>query len=583
MPYNYDKGRYVHAFPTWKGLSTIEKNLITFAQTRSGKGATQIIPFLLNTDDCNALVIDPKGEAAEATAKARKDRYGQRSHILDPFHTTQLQKSSLARYNPLDEIDASQRSAFRQINALADGLVMRHSAEAGHWDGGGLEVLAGFIAHVVSAPEFEGRRSLVTVRQLLKSTGEAFGAVVDAMAENSACGGLAQTGANKLLNTGNEAGHFLSVATTNTKWLDDPDIAECLSETTFKMSDLKRKNVDIFLVLPMDTLGDYGRFLRLFVRLAIHHMQQKMPDGSLKGRNTFFILDEFYSLGHIEEISKTVGGMPGFNLHLWPFLQDYNQLLKLYDEKGAGTFMANCDARFFFGVDDLDTAEYVSRAAGRVQEHELKVKPPEKPQTSPEKRYLSQMIHHGFWAWLMGSWQKTYLDPEYVFWHRANVPPQEGTWGVRDPEIWGEFSLQEAQKTHFTAKAYWQQKCANEEASYQDAMNKYAHARSRVGQPRVAPDEVMQITKKNPKRGVSDFALVLQGGVCWKAPLRAYFEEKPKAISAQTVPTVKSAHAPPKQTVQKSSESKAPSIHDPDYIDQMVALYENGKNVSGKP
>lgn len=507
MPYNYDQGRYVHDFPQWDktdSLSSIEKNLITYAQSRSGKGATQIIPFLLDSTDINALVVDPKGEAAEATADHRVKKYGQKVHILDPFHTTRFAKKRLATYNPLDHIDPSKNASFRQINALADGLIMRHSSEAGHWDEGAKQVLAGFIAHVLTHPNYEGNRSLPTMRKLLTSTGEEFGAIVDQMEQNPACGGLAKTGANKLLNTGTEAGHFISGATSNTVWLDDPDMSEFLSSSSFKLADLKTAKCDVFLVLPFEALEDYDRFLRLFVRMAIHHMQQKLPNGELKGRNTFFILDEFYSLGHLEPIAKSIGGMPGLNLHLWPFLQDYPQMLKLYGREGTGTFMANCEAKFFYGVNDPDTAEYVSNEAGRVQEHELKVKPPDKP-----------LIHVPPRA---SGWD--------VFW--GNETPQQKQYRLAtetpDPKAMGGFGYADALNEHQRAKASLEAQRANRESNYQDDMNKYSHARARVGQPRVTPDEVMQITVRNPKRRVSDHALVLQDGVCWKAPLTPYFE-----------------------------------------------------------
>lgn len=507
MPYEYSKGRYVHDFPKWNkwdSLFSIEKNLITFAQSRSGKGATQIIPFLLEGSDLNALVVDPKGEAAEATADHRVKKYGQKVHILDPFHTTRFAKKRLATYNPLDHIDPSKNASFRQINALADGLVMRHSKEAGHWDDGAKQVIAGFIAHVVSHPDYEGKRSLPTMRKLITTTGEALDHLLSAMLQNPACGGLAQSAANKLLNTGSEAGHFISGATTNTVWLDDPDMADFLSSSSFKLADLKTKKCDVFLVLPFDALDDYGRFLRLFVRMAIYHMQQKLPNGDLKGRNTFFILDEFFSLGHIEQIAKSIGGMPGFNMHLWPFLQDYPQMLQLYDRNAAGTFMANCDAKFFYGVDDPDTAEYVSNEAGRVQEHELGVKPPDKP-----------LIHVPPRA---SGWD--------IFW--GNETPQQKQYRLAtetpDPKAMGGFGYADALNEHQRAKASLEAQRANRESNYQDDMNKYSHARARVGQPRVTPDEVMQITIKNPSRGVSDFALVLQGGVCAKASLKPYFE-----------------------------------------------------------
>lgn len=506
MPYEYKEGRYVHEFPTWDkeaDLSSIERNLITYAQSRSGKGATQIIPFLLKSSNINALVVDPKGEAAEETAEIREEIFGQKVHILDPFHTTSFPKKRLATYNPLDHIDPTTNEAFRQINALADGLLTRHSVEAGHWDNGAKKVIAGFIAHVLTHPDYEGRRSLPTVRKLLTETGDAFADILNKMVENTACGGLPKTGANKLMNTGTESGHFISGATTNTEWLDDPDIAEFLSSSSFKLSDIKTTNCDVFLVLPFEALEEYDRFLRLFVRLAIYHMQKKLPNGELKGRNTFFILDEFYSLGHLEPIAKSIGGMPGLNLHLWPFLQDYPQMLKLYGKEGAGTFMANCEAKFFYGVNDPDTAEYVSNGAGRLQEHELKVKPPIKP-----KFRVPQPA--GFWDIFWG--RET--EEQKRFRIMLDPPNPSNKWEIKTHTVEDSARAREEYETMKHAK----------EAKYQDEMNKYAHARSCIGHPRVTPDEVMQITKKNPKRGVSDFALVLDGGVCWKAPLKPYFE-----------------------------------------------------------
>lgn len=499
MPYSYKEGRYIHEFPKLPNF-TVERNLMTFATSRTGKGACQIIPFLLQSNDRNCLVIDPKGEALETTYQHRR-AMGHKVAALDPFKTARIADQDRARMNFLDNIDPENPNAFRQINALCDGLVMRHDPKGGHWDDGALEVLAGFVAHVLSAPEFEERRSLITVRELLKTTGEAFGAIVDAMAENHACGSLPAVAATKLLNTGSEAGHFLSGAASNTKWLDDPHMKECLSESTFRMGELKTSPLDIFLVLPMDTLGDYGRFLRLFTRMALYHMQQKLPSGELKGRETYFILDEAFSVGNIKEIQTAMGGMPGFNLHLWPFFQDYNQLFDLYGQAGAGTFFANADASYFFGVNDGDTANLVSRGAGLISEHELNVKPPAKP--------VVDTSGGSFWDIVFN--RQTYEQELYHAAHRAPPNPNQflGDW--------------EADK-HARKVGEWQALQQNKEAEFQDAMNAYAHARSCVGHPRVAPEQVAQITKRNEHRKIADNALVLREGVCYIHPLTAYFE-----------------------------------------------------------
>ena len=505
MPYLHDEGRYKLEFkqlPQFK----IEKNLLTFAAARSGKGATQIIPWLLANTNTNALVIDPKGEALEATLQTRQSHRA--VYALDPFNTTNNTQSAKATLNVLDFIDPTANSAFREINALADGLVMRHDAKGAHWDGGGVEILAGFIAHVLTFPKYENNRSLVTVRKLLTLQIDDFNAVIDEMVNNDSCGNLAGVAAAKINNTGNEANHFISVAVSNTKWIDDPDIAACISSSSFDLSDIKKTPLDVFLILPVEALGDYGRFLRLFVRVALYYMQIKINNNELKGQEVYFILDEAFSIGYISEIENSMSAMPGFNLRMWTFWQDLNQLIKRYDPKGAGTFFANSDAAYFFGVNDPDTGEYVSRAAGVITEYEIGVKPPNKPITDiPEELFDDvepTIIETLFANHIQTKKLKKGLSKEHVEFANAYSSL------VPDP----------------MSRALLDHKKANEEAVYSDKYNEYQHARNVIGRPRISSDQVQQITRRNAERGICDNALVLREGVCYIEPLNAYFEEQ---------------------------------------------------------
>lgn len=74
-------------------------HLLTMAPTRSGKGVGTIIPNLL-TQNRSIVCIDPKGENARITARARSE-FGQ-VHILDPFGVT---GQPSAAYNPLSALD----------------------------------------------------------------------------------------------------------------------------------------------------------------------------------------------------------------------------------------------------------------------------------------------------------------------------------------------------------------------------------------------------------------------------------------------------------------------------------------------
>lgn len=345
-----------------KGRSDIGVNLergaLSFANSRAGKGVTEIIPNLLRWPH-NALVIDPKGEAAEATAEHR-EAMGQAVHVLDPFGSANVPDRLRSRLNILDTIRTGTNREFTDLAAIADGLVMRYSPESGFFDNGGMDIIKGAIVDVLTNPENE-KRSLPEVRNQLRNH---FDDLLDRMGTNDAYGGVAKTAWGRIERSGDgPSGSFISTADDNTSWLDDPAMIDVLSDSDFALADLKTKPMTIYLVLDADLLDLHGRFLRLFVRCALNAMSQKV-NGNLKGRKCLFILDEFNALGFINEIAKAAGLLPGMGVHLWPFLQDIGQLQDTYGEKKAETFLAGSDAVSFYGVTDPHTLDYVSRMIG---------------------------------------------------------------------------------------------------------------------------------------------------------------------------------------------------------------------------
>lgn len=81
----------------WQG----ESHLLTVAPTRTGKGTMQIIPNLLRYQG-SAVVLDPKGELAAATAAWREAHIGP-VHILNPFGLPAF-GGKTAAFNPLDQV-----------------------------------------------------------------------------------------------------------------------------------------------------------------------------------------------------------------------------------------------------------------------------------------------------------------------------------------------------------------------------------------------------------------------------------------------------------------------------------------------
>jgi type IV secretion system protein VirD4 len=85
------------------------RHIVTIAGSRSGKTKTLLIPNLRDYPG-SAVVIDPKGELALATAQSRRD-LGQKVYILNPFPMPESRLPPSDHYNPFAGLnDLTQES-----------------------------------------------------------------------------------------------------------------------------------------------------------------------------------------------------------------------------------------------------------------------------------------------------------------------------------------------------------------------------------------------------------------------------------------------------------------------------------------
>ncbi len=366
-------------------------HLITLAPTRAGKGVGTVIPNLLAVDR-SVLVIDPKGENARIAGEARR-RLGT-THVLDPFEVSGMPS---AAYNPLDRLTSESLDLGEDAASLTEALVMDPAGQVqeAHWNEEAKAILGGLIMFCVCHEDHE-RRSLATVREYLTLPPDRLKALLELMQDSDAAGGLIARAANRFLGKADrEAASVLSNAQRHTHFLDSPRIARCLARSDFAFSDLRHRITSVFLVLPPNRMDAYSRWLRLLVSQALQDIArdaevatgapaslsapEAAPDASpaLSGAPvaplsapgrlrtpTLFLLDEFAALGRLEAVERAMGLMAGYGLQLWPILQDMSQLRDLYGDR-ANTFIANAGVQQVFGVNDFETAKWLSQMIGQ--------------------------------------------------------------------------------------------------------------------------------------------------------------------------------------------------------------------------
>ena len=385
---------------------TPSRHFVTVAPTRSGKGACLIIPNLV-TYTGSVIVIDPKGENAYITAERRR-KMGQKTYILDPWGEVNRRygsrtkiKEKVATFNPLSILNSESPHFAEDVAYIADSLIISQGKDP-HWDDSARELIAGLIAFAVQ--KHGKKANLPMVRDWLTKAGAQIAGIA-VTAQKEMGGTLA---AHKLIRfqdkESKEIQSIISTALTQLAFLDSNTLAENLETSSFSFNELvidpeqrlkqrdmmnkafltskaaankeegqrimghaaqlaeaiPQKNTTIYLVLPIDKLQTFGRWLRLMVSIGIRTVSRNNKKIS---QPILFMLDEFGTIGKLSAVSQAVGLMAGLKMCIWAFVQDLNQLKYDYRDQWE-TFISNADALTSFNVMDQFTAEYLSRMMG---------------------------------------------------------------------------------------------------------------------------------------------------------------------------------------------------------------------------
>lgn len=333
-----------------------EQHALTVAATRTGKSVTQIATNLLKYKG-SAVVVDPKGEIAFITSKARR-AMGQKIILLDPWGEVQRRydcfDDEIASYNLLEFLDVDGPKYVDDLNYITNALIITQSRDP-HWDNSAKALVSGLIDFLLR----KGRRDLTSLREILCLPN--ITPIAQEAAREMPPTSVARRRLSQFLDPDSkENSSIMSAARQQTQFLDSPILSDNISKTsTFRMEDLE-KGATLYIILPVDQLESYGRWLRIIINEVIKTLARCTKTLYPK---PLIILDEFGTIGTLDPVKQAFGLMAGLNMFLWGFLQDINQLQQYYP-KAWGTFIANAQAITLYSAMDLTTGEYFSKMLG---------------------------------------------------------------------------------------------------------------------------------------------------------------------------------------------------------------------------
>jgi type IV secretion system protein VirD4 len=383
-------------------------NLMLIGAARTGKARDILIPALLDWP-YSCVVVDPKGELACVTSEWRR-RFGE-VHFVDPYGQVAKYMGDAARasrYNPLAELDPNSIDFGAQAEKLGDGLIWDEGELHSHFTEGARGLCGGLTMGLVEHAE-PHERNLVELRNVIAGEFQNGVDVYDfakGIIQNSTNQALRQKlrrftvkGAIK----SRSLADIIQTADVQTHFLSDKALADSLSRSDYSASDLKKKVITTYIVLPLNTIDVTGKYFRVTTSSILSRLL-----AGEKGVPVLIIMDEFFQLGSLKAIQNAMSMSAGLGVQLWPIVQDLSQISALYP-KTWETFLANAGVQIFFGPRDQVTSDYVSKKCGEA-----------------ERRYTSKSVSYQYAAEEQGQSERVKRNPRNVN-RAANINVNYGT------------------------------------------------------------------------------------------------------------------------------------------------------------
>lgn len=354
-----------------------ETHTLVVARTGAGKGTCVIMPTLLRYAS-SMLVIDPKGENAAVTARARRDQLKQDIQILNPWGVLKNHYSKLgfetATFNPFDVLDRNDPNITTTARTLAATISPVTDLDKPLWQGSAAKLLTGILLWLTHQdglprkddPSQKETKTLARVKEIISLQKPDFHKIlVQMLASNAFHGGIkeavGQAGDSSAADT---YGGILYNLQQSLEFIDG-QIKTSTATSSISMDKLSDGSLTVYVVIPFKLMRTHSPWLRLVISSAMQALITSKDSGSGKTfHRCMFMIDEFGSMGHIPDIDSDLAQMRGYGMDFTLILQGLNQLTKHYG-KAKDTILSQCTYQYFCDVRDPESAKYLSEFLGK--------------------------------------------------------------------------------------------------------------------------------------------------------------------------------------------------------------------------
>ena len=324
----------------------------------AGSGGYKTTAVTVPTLACwtgSAVVLDPSGQVGPMTA-AMREAMGHKVVMVGP---------GLGGFNVLDWLDPADPLAETQVQAIIERVAGETPAgqdQNSIFKVRGKELLTCLLADLLWSDAPAEQKTLREFRKRVRTPEKEMKGLLSDIQLGSQSP-LARDLAGSLVDVFTETfSGIYSNANADTQWLSIAAYADLLSGGSMHSADLASGKLTVFVQIPMDAMRATPEVARVVIGSLLSAVYR--AEGKITGR-VLFLLDEVTFLGRLKvlEDARDAGRKYGITLVLmW---QSLGQLIDTWQQGGKRSWFNSCSWRMFAVVDDNETADEVSKTAGR--------------------------------------------------------------------------------------------------------------------------------------------------------------------------------------------------------------------------
>jgi type IV secretion system protein VirD4 len=144
----------------------------------------------------------------------------------------------------------------------------------------------------------------------------------------------------------------------------NPLIDSATASSDFNIMEFKKVKTTVYVGLTPDNIQRLQRLMQIFYQQATEFLSRKMPNTKEEPYGVMFLMDEFPTLGKMDQFKAGIAYFRGYRVRLFLIIQDTQQLKGTYEDAGMNSFLSNSTFRITFAANNYETANLISQLCG---------------------------------------------------------------------------------------------------------------------------------------------------------------------------------------------------------------------------